>query len=119
MPTRRIHVEGQEWSVYPSGQVTQYDGDEFGLLLFYDEIHTGFGRTGKLWGYDWSGVKPDVAAIAKSDDPDANVASGDPWQKTIDDLQQQLDQGESLEEWLNRPPDRKGKPPDRPGRKHK
>ena len=39
--------------------------DEFGLLLFYDEIHTGFGRTGKLWGYDWSGVKPDVAAIAK------------------------------------------------------
>ena len=39
--------------------------DEFGLLLFYDEIHTGFGRTGKMWGYDWSGVKPDVAAIAK------------------------------------------------------
>src|SRR6478735_3698011 len=30
-----------------------------------DEIHTGFGRTGKMWGYDWSGVKPDVAAIAK------------------------------------------------------
>jgi len=39
--------------------------DEFGLLLFYDEIHTGFGRTGKMWGYEWSGVKPDVAAIAK------------------------------------------------------
>ena len=33
MPTRRIHVEGQEWSVFPSGQVTQYDGDEFGLLF--------------------------------------------------------------------------------------
>ena len=50
------------------GWVTKRDdkcGDEFGLLLFYDEIHTGFGRTGKMWGYDWSGVKPDVAAIAK------------------------------------------------------
>ncbi|MEI6813611.1 MAG: hypothetical protein WCL36_05460 [bacterium] len=33
MPTRRIHVAGQDWSVFPSGQVTQYDGDEFGLLF--------------------------------------------------------------------------------------
>ncbi|HJQ57683.1 MAG TPA: aspartate aminotransferase family protein [Vineibacter sp.] len=39
--------------------------DEFGLLLFYDEIQCGFGRTGKLWAHEWFDVKPDVMAIAK------------------------------------------------------
>ena len=33
MPTRQITVEGRTWSVYPSGWVTQYDRDEFGLLF--------------------------------------------------------------------------------------
>lgn len=39
--------------------------DEFGLLLFFDEIQCGFGRTGKLWAYEWYDVKPDVMAVAK------------------------------------------------------
>jgi acetylornithine/N-succinyldiaminopimelate aminotransferase len=39
--------------------------DEFGLLLFFDEVQTGIGRTGKLFGYEWSGVAPDVMAVAK------------------------------------------------------
>jgi acetylornithine/N-succinyldiaminopimelate aminotransferase len=39
--------------------------DEFGLLVFYDEVQTGMGRTGKLWAYEWAGVAPDVMALAK------------------------------------------------------
>jgi acetylornithine/N-succinyldiaminopimelate aminotransferase len=39
--------------------------DEFGLLLFFDEVQTGIGRTGHLFGYEWAGVTPDVMALAK------------------------------------------------------
>ena len=39
--------------------------DEFGILLVLDEIQTGFGRTGKLFAYQWTDVKPDVMAVAK------------------------------------------------------
>jgi acetylornithine/N-succinyldiaminopimelate aminotransferase len=39
--------------------------DEFGLLLLMDEVQTGVGRTGKLFAHEWSGVTPDVMALAK------------------------------------------------------
>jgi len=39
--------------------------DEFGLVLFFDEVQTGMGRTGKLFAHEWSGVTPDVMASAK------------------------------------------------------
>ena len=39
--------------------------DEFDLLLFLDEVQTGIGRTGKLFAYQWTNIKPDILAIAK------------------------------------------------------
>lgn len=40
--------------------------DERGLLLLFDEVQTGFGRTGKLMGYMNYGVKPDIVSMAKA-----------------------------------------------------
>lgn len=33
MPSRALTVDGREWRVYPSGFITQYDADEYGLLF--------------------------------------------------------------------------------------
>ena len=39
--------------------------DERGWLLMVDEVQCGIGRTGKWFGYQWSGIQPDVITLAK------------------------------------------------------
>jgi len=46
--------------------------DRHGILLVVDEVQTGWGRTGRFWGHDHFGVRPDVLVTAKG------LASGFP-----------------------------------------
>lgn len=39
--------------------------DEFSLLLGFDEVQCGMGRTGKLFAHEWAGVAPDAVSTAK------------------------------------------------------
>jgi 4-aminobutyrate aminotransferase / (S)-3-amino-2-methylpropionate transaminase / 5-aminovalerate transaminase len=40
--------------------------DRHGIVLILDEIQTGFGRTGQMFGFQHAGIRPDLVTVAKS-----------------------------------------------------
>lgn len=61
-------VQGNGGIIIPSGSFLRglrRICDEFGILLIFDEIQSGFGRTGKLWASEHSNVVPDLMTIGK------------------------------------------------------
>jgi acetylornithine/N-succinyldiaminopimelate aminotransferase len=66
-------VQGEGGVILPSSDYLEQVRawcDEKGILLIFDEIQTGMGRLGELFGYQVFGVEPDVLTLAKG------IASG-------------------------------------------
>jgi acetylornithine/succinyldiaminopimelate/putrescine aminotransferase len=56
-----IIVPSKEWM-----QALRKKCDDTGTLLILDEIQTGFGRTGKLWGFEHYNIVPDILLLGKA-----------------------------------------------------
>jgi 4-aminobutyrate aminotransferase len=47
-------------------EILRHVCDEHGILLILDEVQSGFGRTGRMWGFQHAGIVPDVVCMAKA-----------------------------------------------------
>ena len=65
MPTRSISIDGRAWRVFPSGYITQYDHDEFGLLFV---AGTGDGREVRVTRFSPHGTRSREQALAELPD---------------------------------------------------
>jgi putrescine aminotransferase len=62
-------VQGEAGAVVPSDTYfprVREICDRYGVLLIVDEVQTGMGRTGTMWGLDHWGVAPDIMCLGKS-----------------------------------------------------
>ena len=67
MPARRITIGGKVWQVYPSGFLTQYVGDEFGLIFVAGE---GSAREVRVTRYSPTATRAREQSLAELQDTD-------------------------------------------------
>ena len=74
-------VAGEGGYLFPTSwvQMVRELCDKHGILLIMDEIQTGVGRTGKMWGFEHFDVVPDIISVAKG------IASGMPVSAVVSD----------------------------------
>ena len=65
MPTRTLVVDGTPWRVFPSGYLTQYDQDEFGLIFVHG---TGDARQVRTTRYSPVGARSREQSLAEMSD---------------------------------------------------
>lgn len=73
-------VQGEGGYIVPPAEWVQYVRevcDQYGIMLIFDEVQTGNGRTGKMYAQEHFGVRPDIFTTAKG------IASGFPLSAVI------------------------------------
>jgi hypothetical protein len=65
MPARSLQVDGQKWDIHPSGYITQYTQDEYGLIFSRD---AGNGREVRVTRYSPQGTRSREQSFAELSD---------------------------------------------------
>ncbi len=63
-------IQGQAGHILPPdkeyAKIIREICDKYDILIIADEIQTGLGRTGKMWGSDYIGLRPDIICLGKT-----------------------------------------------------